>query len=74
MHPLSHRKRSSGVEKWTSVRPCTTASPVSGADVRERMQFLALRSEFLRAVHVIRTALQNLSTVGRCRLTPSNPH
>mmetsp|Transcript_37064 Transcript_37064/g.91605 ORF Transcript_37064/g.91605 Transcript_37064/m.91605 type:complete len:202 (-) Transcript_37064:728-1333(-) len=44
------------------MRIATTASPVSGADVRERMHFLALRSEFSRAVHVIRTALSDLTT------------
>jgi hypothetical protein len=34
---------------------------VSGADVRDRMQHLARRSEFLRAVHVIRSALKHVS-------------
>ena len=44
------------------LRRYTTASPVSGADVRERMHHLALRSEFKRAVHLIRAAVKIWST------------
>ena len=44
------------------MRIATTASPVSGADVRERMHHLALRSEFKRAVHLIRAAVKIWST------------
>ena len=45
------------------MRIATTASPVSGADVRDRMRYLALKSDFGRAVHVIRNALRHASVV-----------
>jgi hypothetical protein len=55
------------------ARIATTASPVSGADVRDRMQYLALRSEFARAVHVIRSALRHVSVARAVQAKSSLP-